>query len=605
MSRTPLNALPLQEKDQTVDRSPPRKKLRRRIRKACEPCRHRKVKCDGGHPCEICIGYDYSCVYANTEIPTSSSEQVISGGRLSIDPDPASQARNQPFQTSETHETTSTEPQKQLYELSEERQSSRTGNTRFTRVDSAIAFPRSLGLALNADEPPRLHAFAWNTGTRIDNNPVIRQNILQYLAPQDVKSLSNVFFTSVNPMFDIISHDGFNHRASSCWETQDIDAGFEVVLCGVLALGSLFSAQPAFIREAEIVEQARLILDSTFAHSEVLLSVDFVVGWLLRAIYLRCTTKPHVSWVASSMAMHIAESIGLHQEMSEIRITPGKRVLMSEEEIKSRRRVFWTADCLNRLFSAQYGRTKITLQNITCRYPMTVTDDGGDDFISLIRLMPDLCDIGSPSSATVLTDGILRLGNMAISKPPLMLMRADAMFCIYRKLRYIGVTLSQKQTEVILSMIRSALEAADSLVTQSQQWWTIIGVPFHSICVLIALNTMESLTLLQKAMETLQNVVTIFNSHVSREALRTAHYLVKVTEKKRRGELECLQRCLNLNAQINVATPTQTPQSDRAVEIPSFEWPTDIDLGFFDFLNTNYMDGGTGMAGGIDGLHSS
>ncbi|TVY17515.1 Protein RDR1 [Lachnellula arida] len=600
MSRTPLNALP-----PTFDASSPRKRQRRRIRKACEPCRNRKVKCDGAHPCEVCIGYDYSCVYANSDIRTSTSEQVIPVGTPSIDLDTASKPRDQPPQASDSHETINTEPQKQLYVLSEERQSPRTGNTRFTRVDSAIAFPRSLGLAVNAEEPPRLQAFAWNTGTRIDNNPVIRQNIFQYITHLNVETLSTVFFTSVNPIFDIIRRDEFNHQFSRCWETQSIDAGFEVVLSGVLALGSLFSPQPAFMHEAELIERARTTLDSTFAHSEVLLSVDFVIGWILRSIYLRCTTKPHVSWVASSMAMHIAESIGLHQEMSEMRITPGKRGGMSEEEVEGRRRVFWTADCLNRLFSAQYGRTKIMLQNTTCRYPTTVNDDGKDEFISLIRLMPDLCDVGSPSSATVLTDGIVRLGRMDISKSPLLLLRADALFCVYRKLRYIGVTLSQKQTEVILSVIRSALEAADSLALQSQQWWTIIGVPFHSVCVLIALNTMESLTLLQKAMETLQNVVGVFNSHVSREALRTAHYLVKVTEKKRRGELECLQRCLNLNAQMSAATPTQTPPLDGAAELPSFEWPTDIDLGFFDFLDTSYMDGDTGMAGGIDGLHES
>ncbi|TVY39615.1 Protein RDR1 [Lachnellula occidentalis] len=569
MSENPLNALPLQEKDQTVDKSSPRKRQRRRIRNACEPCRHRKVKCDGGHPCEVCVGYDYSCVYANSEIPISIAEQVITIG--SPLKGPASQPPDQPPQNSDYHETINTEPQKQLY----------TGNTRFTRVDSAVAFPRSLGLALNADEPPRLQAFAWNTGTRIDNHPVIRQNIFQYLTLLDAETLANVFFTSVGPIFDIMNREDFNHRLFRCWETQGIDASSEVVLCGVLALGSLFSAPPAFVHEADIVEQARLTLDSTFAHSEVLLSVDFVVGWVLRSIYLRCTTKPHVSWMASSMAMHIAESIGLHQEMSEIRITPGKRAVMSEEEIENRRKVFWTADCLNRLFSAQYGRTKIMLQNITCRYPTTITNDGADDFISLIRLMPNLCDIGSPSSATVLTDGIMRLGEMSISKSPLLLLRADAIFCIYRKLRYIGVTLSQKQIEVILSVIRSALEAADSLALQSQQWWTIIGVPFHSVCVLIALKTIESLTLLHKAAETLRSIVMVFNSHVSREALRTAHYLVKVTEKKRRGELECLQRCLNLNAQINAGTPTQTPPLDGAAELPSFEWPTDIDIGFF------------------------
>jgi hypothetical protein len=514
---------------------------------------------------------------------------------------PASESREQPPIPSDFPAIGDREPRKQLYVLSEGRSSPRIGNTSFTRADSAIAFPRSLGLTLKADDPPKLHAFAWNTGTRTEKLEGPRSNLLEYITLLDIKTFSDPYFTSINPIFNIINPEKFNHRVARCWATQNIDAGFEVVLLGAMALGSLFSTH-IFIHEAEIVEQARLTLDRTFAHSEVLLSVDFVVGWILRAIYLRSATKPHVSWVASCMALHVAESIGLHQELSEIKLTQkaqSQKCLTSEAEIESRRRTYWVACSLNRLFSAQYGRTMITHQNVACRYPTANSDDAANDFISLIQSLPYLCDPRSAGPSADLTDAIMQLGKTAIYKLPLLLIRADSMFCIYRKLRYIGVTLSPTQTEVILSVIRSALEAADSLALQYQQWWNIVGVPFHSVCVLIALNTMESLTLLHKAMETLQNVATRFSSHISREALRTAHYLVKVAEKRRRGELVRLQRCLNLNAEMVASAPTQNPASEGTSDLPLFQWPTDFDLGFPDFLDTDYLwaNEDTGMAG--------
>lgn len=570
--------------------------MRRRIRRACEPCRHRKVKCDGGNPCDVCVGYGYSCVYANREAP--EAEHVSSIRR----PSPSSVSRSQekrPSVPSIPHALEESEPQKHLYELSAERASAKPESTRFTRVDSAIAFPRSLAFALQADEPPRLQAFAWNTGTRTEHVQVHRPRIFAYVTLQDLEHFSEAYFASVNPIFDIIDRETFHQRVLRCWAAQVIDAGLEVLVCGVVALGSLFSTV-SFGHEADLVEHARLTLDSTFAHSGALLSVDFVIGWILRALYLRSTTRPHVSWMASSMALHIAESVGLHQEMSEIKTS----LTMSEAEIDVRRRTFWVADCLNRFFSAQYGRTKTVLQNVGCRYPSAMSEDRVDDFISLVRLMPDLCDAtstGSPSSIAPLTDGLLRLGKADIHKLPLLLLRADAVFCIYRKIRYIGVPLSLTQTTALLSTIRSALDAATALATQFQQWWTIIGVPFHSVCVLLSLDTTESLALLPRAMETLQTVATVFTSHVSGDALRTAQYLVKVAERRRRGELESLQRCLNLNASVTTGTISpNTVSSEATSDVPSFEWPTDVDLGFAQFLNESYGNEDMAMAGGLD-----
>ncbi|MCJ1311529.1 hypothetical protein MMC25_005202 [Agyrium rufum] len=259
---------------------------------------------------------------------------------------------------------------------------------------------------------------------------------------------------------------------------------------------------------------------------------------------------------------------------------------MSEAEIENRRRIFWLASSLNRLLSAQYGRTMVVLQNITSQYPATSDDvDATEDFITLIQTLPNLCDNTTTTSSSVvliLPDRLILLGKKVVRQLPLILLKTDALFCIYRKLKCIGVSLSPAQTEAVLSVIRSALDAATELTLVSQRWWTVISVPFQSICVLLSLNTLESLGLISQAMEALRNVAGILNTQSSDEALATAHQLLRAAEAKKRRELECLQRSLNLNVAVDVSTDSQTRLMDDLASFPSFEWPTDFDLGFSD-----------------------
>lgn len=44
------------------------KKQKKRINKACELCKKRKVKCDGKKPCANCVKYNHICIYPNTNL---------------------------------------------------------------------------------------------------------------------------------------------------------------------------------------------------------------------------------------------------------------------------------------------------------------------------------------------------------------------------------------------------------------------------------------------------------------------------------------------------------------------------------------------------------
>ena len=56
---------------------------------ACEACRRRKTKCDGGQPCAYCASNSIECVHRNTRRKAannaSSSLMISTGGRSSSD----------------------------------------------------------------------------------------------------------------------------------------------------------------------------------------------------------------------------------------------------------------------------------------------------------------------------------------------------------------------------------------------------------------------------------------------------------------------------------------------------------------------------------------
>jgi hypothetical protein len=55
----------------------------------------------------------------------------------------------------------------------------------------------------------------------------------------------------------------------------------------------------------------------TIYYTPALLSVKHIVAYILRVLYLWCTTRPRLGWMESNNTLHIAEAIGLHPEFSE------------------------------------------------------------------------------------------------------------------------------------------------------------------------------------------------------------------------------------------------------------------------------------------------
>ncbi|KAE8442119.1 hypothetical protein EG329_003825 [Mollisiaceae sp. DMI_Dod_QoI] len=563
-------------------------KVRQRSARACAPCRRRKIKCDATEPCAACVGYGYECVYSDPPRNPLSAVAAASSARPAVSTDltksliPTAATLGEPLKNDEPFmstesllEASTTDPL--LFGALK---------TRFSSIHSAIAVPKKLGLSLGLQKPPRLHSFGWNPGNRAEPTLNPEASLCNIISFEQMNHYSDIYFNEVHPYFGILDRDTFAIRSKEFWLAQRKGTDFEACMCGVVALGSYFSATP-LPTEADVVEQGRYLLDFTISYAPALISIKHVIAWILRAIYLRSTTRPHLSWMASCNAIHIAEAIGLHREISENPIACeriGGRRQVDPLEIDLRRRSFWVAAALNQFLASEYGRTRVNLDMISCNPLQPRPGDFTVDVINIMTSVPQSQDFTTANIAELL-DSLRSASEIPVKGAFLGLLRADACFCIYRMLRCTNVNLPSFRVAGLLDVIRVALDGVKFLCTMRQAWWNLIGTPFHSVCVLLVLGTPESISMIPQALETLKNATALYNSHLSNEALKTAYALVQGARDKRKQEMEILDRGLDAVGEI----PADPFEAD-GINKSAFEEPINDGIGgFMDFLDlTNF-----------------
>lgn len=558
-----------------------RARVRVRSQRACGPCRKRKIKCDGNDPCAACEGYGYDCVYTEKPAPRAASStaaaastmrsKAASNGAHPLD-QPGMNVRtariDQPFMGQESI----------IPEPNADSQLLLGIKTRFTSAYSSIAWPRRLGISLGMSNPPRLQAFGWNPGTRAEPHHVTPKCICDLVSLDEMVRFADIYFQEVNTFFGFLNSGMFMTRLHDVWVTRKRATDFEACACMVFALGSYFSGtSPPSPLESEVVEHGRLLLDLSFALPPAMVSFKHVVAWTLRAIYLRLTTRPHLSWMASCTAVHVAESIGLQREITEIQMPRSVTPL----EIESRRRVFWITMAVHQYFASEYGRSRIVLDSIACQ-PMTPTDgDLTAETVTILQSVPENNYLGRTEE---LLDALSQATALPTTSPFLALLKADACFCIYRMVCSTNSRIPPEQVPPLLEVIRVALNAVAFLSGMTHPWWNSVGTPFHSVCVLISIGTPESFDMVSTALKTLKNVTTKYQSYLSEEAFRTAHALVQGARDKKNSELHSLDRGLGM-----VGGPLSPPISNVESSMVGLEWSKQNELDFQDFLDlSNY-----------------
>ena len=459
---------------------------------------------------------------------------------------------------------------------------------------SAMASARDVGIDLKMTIPPRVHGYAWHIGNRPENPRAAVGRVCELISLQSSLPFFSIYFDEVNMLFGALVHDDFMKRCTSSWGSGGGGPDFEAIICGVITLGSLFSNSNPCPMELELIELARRLLVSSLSATPAPVTLDHVAAWILRSLYLRLTTRPHLSWLSTCTTLHLAESVGLHQEMDDAQLyrdDPHRN--LDVIELESRRRVFWVALSLNRILSAEYGRSRVHVENISCRKPIRRRGDFTNDLIDLTDLLPGGEAQGSESArGLAIAKGLDQLSQLSGDNPAFIILKADVCLILCRRLRLTDLRLSAEQISSIMSILRIALVHARFLSDQQRPWWNVLSVPFHSVCLLLSTSFSDGIGLLSEAMEALLAVSRIYDTHLAREAVKTAQLLIRQAAERKREDLIILDGLCQSPGSSNL----RPNESNGSAPSPFlFDALTDEDLNWAQFFTSDIMTQRTGF----------
>lgn len=475
---------------------------RKRARIACEPCRDRKRKCDGGQPCDSCLRYQYECQYNNY---SGSNKKARHDNEKSPFP-----ALAQPEYL----------PPPSL------------------EANSGATFARQLAMKIDPNNAPRLHLFSWNIGERCHtagSDRPVTLSIEDVLKLDIVDELSSFYFEKVDICYNFIDRSRFFQR----WRVRQLvmndKKAFDAILFGVTALGSLFSNRVAPLLELQLVESARSILDE-YSGDEP--TTEIITGQLLRVIYLRITASPHITWMSSCTLMHMIEAAGVH--LPPIMDDPSAQPAVDSNS-ELRWRLVGVAQHLNTWVSFDLGRSRVVLQGgVPSVLQYIKHQDSTKELLSLLP-MSEALDPSNQQNATNLESTFLQVLESSHIQPPSVMAQCNLMLCIYRRLRALNWTISPELLDRALALMSKGLRCARDMCLTSCPWHHMANVPFQIICTLLAIDNRSSLSRLGDAIKTLGDVVAAYDTSVMREAYKTARLLVLLYQKRKEDDAKTLR----------------------------------------------------------------
>jgi hypothetical protein len=511
-----------------------------------------KKKCNGERPCSTCARFQHDCQYQQQKI-VSRRNVVWSGGDASVGSIAANKATTRATENSprenESMDQSILDPEK----------------GRYFDASSAIAFPRLIGIQFGADKAPRLHSFAWNLGIRAEPLPNTL-DITRFISLNDVHIYSNDYFMVVHPAFDFLDQQEFLRRASLRWEgspTEDT-LNFDAVICGVVALGYFVSRKIDNGIEAAVTSFAKDRLESVALVKPP--TVDLIAAWILRAIYLRATSRPHASWMASNVVMHLIEASGIQRDISSVALIypSSKATNIDQAQSLYRRKVFWIGRAINAIFSYEYSRPRIIINKISCARVDTIVNSATRDLLQLADLIPENSQTCDEAVDIARTKSMLEsLSVFTTTEAPVSLFCADLAFAAYRHLRPMRnftTSISSFADPTISHLLSIGSEALKAIhgqlskpppsphstdVSSVTPWWSLVSIPFHFILILLSLDTPESLSQVSRALHTLQVVAAVFDTHLTREAVQNATMLIRLAQSRKERDVKALREALS------------------------------------------------------------
>ncbi|CEP14954.1 hypothetical protein [Parasitella parasitica] len=385
---------------------------RKRLTQACELCRRKKIKCDGGKPtCGNCVRLNNTCTYSSSnkkrgprqgyiemlEQRLAKMEQIL----LSDSKKTESNAENQASSDGEDDDAFKNEEASKIADdtaasknipgntSNSRRKCARKRSSEDTIVVHDAASPTSFSsISSNFPSPPAHMVNHYQHHQQQQQQPPppppphqphtqpSQENCNETLPMDVIEHMVDLYFTylfSGTPIFDetILRADIRDRKCS------------DFLLLSLFAACARFSDRPdvketpAWHAGEKYAEKARgLILKAVDEPS-----ISNLQGLTLLCLHeYGCGRGPR-SWMYGGMAIRMAMELGLHEDLDEDENGNDNHTLEKLMQQETRRRLFWTIYSIDKFSSAATGRPS-SLQDTFCTafLPAKVDDMSSDQY---------------------------------------------------------------------------------------------------------------------------------------------------------------------------------------------------------------------------------
>lgn len=515
----------------------------RRIRNggACIRCRKSRRRCNGQKPCSTCKRYNYECNFELTSRPVEvvrKREEHVPTNTLHSDSRGKSNSGRRPVLaiTQVGIELPSRE--------SDDEGGERLREELADALSSSTSFQRLVGM-MNYAKISQFPTPAFNIG--LAGAPYrtsgASSELYSVISIEEMQMYSKVYFETVNPIYGLVDRDqfetfvAFEYNNSGPVTRLKESEHYRPVLCGVIALGCLFSRNNDSSDPTASVEQIALSKAQDMLHhpqSVENITADAsgvfqVMAWMLRTVYLRCTASPISTWVACCRSANIAHFINLNDE---------KKWASLNQNSNHLRHLFWSLEIFNTWLSQEIAQPKTPFLSCRCQHPKPT--DAMDVAPALVEIYEKTKDIfvvgGIPPEQCY--DALYSLMDFKTIHPVISLDHAYLCIVLFRRMRVFNI--SERTISGLVKIAIQSLSSCEELAMKNQPWWQIINVPFHLLSMVIMIDQPEFTSQIRDIIKSMARVGHQFRTKEVLNTVNIAKELISILKMRKEKEVSAL-----------------------------------------------------------------
>lgn len=382
------------------------------------------------------------------------------------------------------------------------------------------------------------------------------------------------FFLSDFPACSFLDLNILTARCEKHWVGHDQGLPFEALIGGVIGLASVLDNAISIRQETDIIQHAANILSDPVILSEP--SVEVLAAIALRGLYLRATATPHVTWLLSCSAMHMAEALGLHKDYDS---NAGKhRNMTNPWDYDAISCMFWIICAGNRILSHELGRSPAVLHGVTRKFPFSPSDTSGAAILCRLSCLLPMKEATEDSGDDQdrFKQSLDVIAKTVGNHPFLKLIAADVCFCLYRRICVCSHRITKEECQQVVLIGRAAIKASNQLLHTGRPWWNMLGTLFQFCCVLISMDSLDSLADLQYAVKTINRVQDRYPGEKIGQALSTLRALVTASKQRKQTQIAYLsaveepaESCVNMQNDVSLS-PTDLTFPEIPFDVASW-----------------------------------